>query len=492
MAKVIIWQDGNAHTLSFTPPLPVRQALEQCSLAVAHPCGGRGKCGKCAITLSGAVSPPTDSEKAAGTRLSCQAVLLGDAAVHLPDTQQLSQIEVSGVSGETALEPMAGRLGAAIDIGTTTVALKLVDLQTGSILANAGMLNPQTQIAADVMGRIGAALAGQGETLRLQILEAIRSLLTSACSRATRQTEDVDILVLTGNTTMLYLLTGRNPDCLAHAPFLADTLFGTETEILGRRAYLPPCMNAFVGADITCAVQASGMLRRETTALLCDIGTNGEIALWKDGVLYVTSTAAGPAFEGAGISCGCGSIPGAIDRVWVENDKLHVHTIGDAHAVGVCGSGLIDAVAAFLDLETVDETGATEEDELCLRDDVALQPRDIRAVQLAKAAIAAGIETLLETAGVEPEQIETFYIAGGFGSHLNVASAVRIGLIPEPLAQKVTVIGNASLSGAADLLRNRCLAPEAEQIAGAATHVNLGGNPLFNEHYMEQMLFPEL
>ena len=111
---------------------------------------------------------------------------------------------------------------------------------------------------------------------------------------------------------------------------------------------------------------------------------------------------------------------------------------------------------------------------------------------MAKAAIAAGIETLLETAGVEPEQIETFYIAGGFGSHLNVASAVRIGLLPEPLAQKVTVIGNASLSGAADLLRNRRLAPEAEQLAGAATHVNLGGNPLINEHYMEQMLFPEV
>lgn len=492
MAKVIIWQDGNAHPLFFTPPLPVRQALEQCGLSVAHPCGGRGKCGKCAVTLSGAVSSPTDLEKAAGARLSCQAVLLGDAEVHLPDTRQLSQIEVSGISGETVLEPMAGNLGAAIDIGTTTVALKLVDLQTGSILANAGMLNPQTRIAADVMGRIGAVLAGQGEALRLQILEAIRSLLTSACSQATRRTEDVDVLVLTGNTTMLYLLTGRNPDCLAHAPFLADTLFGTETEILSRRAYLPPCMNAFVGADITCAVQASGMLRREAPALLCDIGTNGEIALWKDGVLYVTSTAAGPAFEGAGISCGCGSISGAIDRVWVENGKLRVHTIGDAPAVGVCGSGLIDAVAAFLDLETVDETGATEEDELCLRDGVALQPRDIRAVQLAKAAIAAGMETLLETAGVEPEQIEAFYIAGGFGSHLNVASAVRIGLIPEPLAQKVTIIGNASLSGAADLLRNRWLAPEAEQIAGKATHVNLGGNPLFNEHYMEQMLFPEV
>ena len=157
---------------------------------------------------------------------------------------------------------------------------------------------------------------------------------------------------------------------------------------------------------------------------------DGRLALWKDGVLYVSSTAAGPAFEGAGISCGCGSIAGAVDRVWLEDGGIAAHTIGEGKAVGLCGSGLIDAIACFLENGMVDETGATDEDELPLRDGIALAPRDIRAVQLAKAAIAAGIETLMEAANVTADEIETLYIAGGFGSHLNVRSAARIGLIP--------------------------------------------------------------
>ena len=242
--------------------------------------------------------------------------------------------------------------------------------------------------------------------------------------------EALDALVLTGNTTMLYLLTGRNPEPLSHAPFVADCLFDMESRVLERNAYLPPCMNAFVGADISCAVLAAGQCDKDAVSLLVDIGTNGEIALWKDGTLYVASTAAGPAFEGAGISCGCASLRGAIDRVWLQDGQLRAHTIGEQRAVGICGSGLIDAVAMLLEKGEIDETGATESERLELRDGIALLPKDIRAVQLAKAAIAAGIETLMQSAGVGPEHIETLYIAGGFGSHLDVRSAAAIGLFP--------------------------------------------------------------
>ena len=250
-------------------------------------------------------------------------------------------------------------------------------------------------------------------------------------------------------------------------------------------------MNAFVGADITCALLESGQCgRSDEITLLCDIGTNGEIALWKKGELFVTSTAAGPAFEGAGISCGCSSIRGAIDRAWAEDGELRVHTIGEAGAVGVCGSGLIDAVAASLDLELIDETGAIDDDEIQLAPGVALQPKDVRAVQLAKAAIAAGIETLLETANVRPSEVSTLYIAGGFGNHLNVNSAARIGLIPEEMAGRVKAIGNASLAGASRLLLDQNAMRTAQEIAGKSKHVNLGGNPKFNEHYIDQMLFP--
>lgn len=485
----MVLRGGLQSQLHFEGEVLLGDVLAANGFDIARPCGGRGSCGKCAVILEGQVSPPNDAEKRAGTRLACQAKLLGDAKVILPEMHDFEQIEISGIEIEKGA-PMAGRLGAAVDIGTTTIALRLYDLHSGMCIGESGMGNPQVSIAADVMGRIGAALEDRLEEMQTQVLSAIRTLLQTVCHRSGRLPEDVDVLVMTGNTTMLYLLTGRNPEALSRAPFEADCLFDEQVDLLDKAVYLPPCMNAFVGADITCAVLAAGQCGKGTS-LLVDIGTNGELALWKDGVLYVSSTAAGPAFEGAGISCGCGSIAGAIDKVWLENGCIAAHTIGEGKAVGLCGSGLIDAIACFLENEMVDETGATDEEELPLRDGIALLPRDIRAVQLAKAAIAAGIETLMETANVTADEIETLYIAGGFGSHLNVQSAARIGLIPAELAGKVKILGNAALAGASMLLMDQNRLEEIRTIKERSKHVNLGGNPAFNEHYMDQMFFPE-
>ena len=289
---------------------------------------------------------------------------------------------------------------------------------------------------------------------------------------------------------MLYLLCGFDPTALSRAPFLADHLFDTEITLpfLDTPAYLPPCMNAFVGADITCAVLASGMCDSTQTTLLCDIGTNGEMALWKNGALYVTSTAAGPAFEGAGIVCGCGSVAGAIDRVWVENGEIRFHTMEDAPAAGICGSGVIDAVAAGLETEQIDESGAMDEP-MPFEKDIALYPQDVRAVQLAKAAIAAGIDTLLEISHTSPDEIKTFYIAGGFGSHLNMDSAAAIGLLPRELTDRTHILGNAALSGAAMTLTGNTVRTRLAQIAAAAEHINLGGDSRFSNHYINRMIF---
>ena len=353
------------------------------------------------------------------------------------------------------------------------------------------MANPQIAVAADVIGRIGAAMDGRLQDLQNMIQAAIETLLVQSAAQAGIAPETVKTLAVTGNTTMLYLLTGRNPEALSHSPFEADCLYDETVQLGSRSMYLPPCLHAFVGADITCAVLASGMTKSSETALLCDVGTNGEIALWKDGVLYVSSTAAGPAFEGAGITCGCGSIPGAIDRVAVKDGALEVSTIRNAPAVGLCGSGLVDAVAAMLELEWMDETGAMDDDEVNLAGDVTLLQADIRAVQLAKAAIAAGIECLLQTAGVAYEEVQQVYLAGGFGSHLNLQNAARIGLLPEPLIDRTKVIGNAALDGTVmTLLRGESIA-ELRRIAACSRHVDLGGNPVFNEQYVEQMFFPE-
>lgn len=489
MPVLTLVHNGTSRRIPFSGEQPLHRVLRSAGVMTDHPCGGKGRCGKCAVTLAGCISEPNEAELAAGTRLSCQAVLLGDATVWLPDTASLEQIELG--SSAAAVAPVAGRYGAAVDIGTTTIALSLCRLPDGAILASCGGENPQRTIAADVIGRMEAAMSGNLSGLQEMVLSAIQGLLTKACRSTKIPEEQVDALVITGNTTMLYLLTGRDPEPLSHAPFRADCLFGFETTVLGKSAYLSPCMDAFVGADITCAVLASGITERMDTALLCDIGTNGEIALWKDKKLSVTSTAAGPAFEGAGISCGCGSIRGAIDRVWLENGEVRCHTIGEIPPVGLCGSGLIDGICVFLKTGDIDETGAVEADALPLSGNIQLLPKDIRAVQLAKAAIAAGIQTVLETTGTAESEVAYFIICGGFGSHLNLESAAAIGLIPEALAGKAQVAGNAALSGALRLLLDVNSRKLAERIAAAAVQLNLGGNPKFNENYIEQMFFPE-
>lgn len=489
MPVLTICQGPQTTQVTFEPGTPVYQVLAQAGIHLAQPCGGRGVCGKCAVELSGGVSAPTPQEQRLGVRLGCQAVLEGDAQIILP-VEQPMDVEGGQTRRRRICMPLGSRCGAAVDIGTTTLAVQLYDLRSGECLAAQGMLNPQTSVAADVIGRIDAALKGRLQAQQGQIQSALRTMLQVCAARAEVAAEQIDGLVITGNTTMLHLLTGRSPEALSHAPFEAEHLFGEDAALLGKKAYLPPCLHAFVGADITCAVLASGMCDKGETALLCDVGTNGELALWKDGVLYVTSTAAGPAFEGAGISCGCSSVRGAIDRVWVEDGQVRVHTIGEEVPRGLCGSGLIDAIAALLEEEIIDETGAMEED-YPLTPGVVLTRGDVRAVQLSKAAIAAGIQCLLEAAECGMDEVARVYLAGGFGSHMNLESAAKIGLMPEELIDRVLVVGNAALDGAAALLTDGTLKDAAETIRRCARHVDLGGKPRFNELYMEAMFFGE-
>jgi len=491
MPELIIRRDGEETRVVFAGTPLLNEVLAREGLALAQPCGGRGRCGKCRTELSGAVSPPNEAEVRFGSRLACQAVLLGDCEATLPVSRQMEQIQMDGDLAGGVLRPMPGKYGAAVDLGTTTLALKLYRLSDGRLMGSAGKPNPQGQTAADVMGRIGAALAGGLPRLERQVQQAILGLLETACREAGVPVSDVESMVVAGNTTMLYLLTGTSPLSLSRAPFDAEDLFGRTVPLMGRQVYLPPCMDAFVGADITCAVLASGICQKEQTALLIDVGTNGEIALWKDGALLVSSTAAGPAFEGAGIHMGCGSVAGAVDSVWVTADgRLEAHTISGAPAVGVCGSGLIDAVACLLKTGQVDETGASARPKMTLSGSVHLVPQDIRSIQLAKAAIAAGIETLLKEAGIGADEVTELCLAGGFGSHLDVNSAADIGLIPRELTGRVRVLGNASLAGAAALLTDTAQVSEVNRIASLSRHVALGGNPRFNEAYMEHMLFP--
>lgn len=467
------------------------------------PCGGRGTCGKCRVKAEGGLSPVsvqeraclTEEELAAGVRLACCCRVLGDCRVWRSE-EGSGVIRLSGEEAGFEQAPMFAHYGAAVDLGTTTIAARLYG--RNGLLAEAGDYNPQRAYGADVISRVGASCAGKGEELAGCVRRKISGLLAEMASQAGIDAAELDAVVLTGNTAMLYLLTGRPPQCLAAAPFEADCLFGkfVKGAELGlpcpsASVYLPSCMSAFVGADIACAVLASGMTRRRESALLADIGTNGEIVLWHNGKTACCSTAAGPAFEGAGLSMGMSGKPGAIDHVKVKDGKLLAHVIGETAPVGICGSGVIDAVACLLKTGTLDETGFLEDSPATIVGAVGVTGEDIRMIQLAKSAVCSGIESLLHHAGLSCGVMPELLVAGGFGSYLDVGSAAAIGLIPAALAGNTRPIGNAALSGASMLLQSRPLVEELEGIARNSTTLDLSTDSFFLEAYVENMLFPE-
>ncbi|MCI9335954.1 MAG: DUF4445 domain-containing protein [Lachnospiraceae bacterium] len=469
---------------------------------LAMPCGGHGRCGKCRVKAEGILGPLSEAERrllspeevAAGVRLACCATVEGDCSAELtgPDA---GQIRIAGDMPDIVLKPTFQNYGFVLDIGTTTLAAGLYDTG-GNLLAKGSGLNPQSGWGADVISRIEADLRGDGPQLTRAIRRAVDGLIRELSARAKIAPGEIDGLAVTGNTVMLHLLTGTSTEPLSHAPFAAERLFGetVPAESLGlslvspqTAVYLAPCAAAFVGADLITALLAGGLCETAETQLLADIGTNGEMALWHEGELYCCSTAAGPAFEGAGISMGMGGSRGAVDRVTVQDGKLAAHVIGGGAPAGICGSGVVDTVACLLETGRMDETGYLEEETAVICGPVTFTQNDVRMVQLAKSAIHAGIRTLLHTAG--PKHIQGLLIAGGFGSYLNVENAAKIGLFPEEMLPCIRVIGNAALSGAALLLLNTDYRSVCERYAGCAKIVELSSNPFFADEYMERMLF---
>ncbi len=468
------------------------------------PCGGHGRCGKCRVRAHGALSPLSDAEKrllspediARGIRLACCTAVEGDCSVEL-EQRGSGQIRTAGDMPDIRLKPSFQAYGFVLDIGTTTLAARLYDAG-GRVLAEGSGLNPQAVWGADVISRIEADLRGEGHKLAQAIRGAVDGLVRELSGKAGIAPEDIDGMAVTGNTVMLHLLTGTSTEPLSHAPFAAGRLFGETVTAKGlglaalcpeTNVYLAPCAAAFVGADLITAVLAGALCDTPGTRLLADIGTNGEMALWHEGALYCCSTAAGPAFEGAGISMGMGGSAGAVDRVAVKNGKLSAHVIGEGTALGICGSGVVDAVACLLETGRMDDTGYLEEESAVVCEQVVFTQNDVRMVQLAKSAIHAGIRTLLHTAGLDCARVEALLIAGGFGSYLDVGNAAKIGLFPEELLPCIRVVGNAALSGASMLLLNTDYRFVCESYAKGAKLVELSSNSYFADEYMERMLF---
>lgn len=472
--------------------------------SIETPCGGHARCGKCRVIARGGLSAPSDAERrllsedelARGIRLACLTYIEGDCEV---ETERVGDgvILSDGASAAITLSPIFENYGVAIDIGTTTLAAKLFD-RAGICRAEAVRLNPQSRFGADVISRIEAALGGAAHEIALCIRAALDEMIVELACEAKLSPDLIDRAVITGNTVMLHLLTETSVEPLSHAPFALERGFGETFDAaeLGlsslspdSRVYLPPCIASFVGADTTCALLASGICRTREPRLLIDIGTNGEMALLREGALTVCSTAAGPAFEGVGISMGMRGARGAIDRVTLVNGAPHAHVIGECAPSGICGSGLVDAIACLLDTEDIDETGFIEDEEISLAGNVVITQQDVRAVQLAKSAICAGIKSLLASSALSPSELAGVTLAGGFGSYLNLKNAERIGLLPDGIADKTTVAGNAALAGAIMLLLDSSCTPECEAIAKGADQLELATNPVFVEEYMQGMLF---
>jgi len=384
----------------------------------------------------------------------------------------------------------------ALDVGTTTLAAYLLDGRTGALLTSASSLNPQGQYGADVISRIQHALEHGGDALRDCVREALASLVCRMSEQAGISPHEITAAAVAGNTAMHHLLLGIDPKTLVTPPYMPEVYEALELDpegllpISGKVRMLPN-IAGFVGGDTVACMTAVRFDELEELSLLIDIGTNGEMVLGNRERRIACSTAAGPAFEGAKISCGMRGSEGAVDHAALENGKITCHVIGGGEAVGLCGSGLLDLVAVLLEIGTIDGSGLLEDGAYRLSGRVALTQKDVREVQLAKAAIRAGIELLAWKLGRAVEDIRTVYLAGAFGNYLNPASACRIGMLPPCLEDRVVPIGNAAGEGAKLCALSREAYAYSQALAKGTEFLELASLPQFQDCYVDALLFSE-
>lgn len=470
---------------------------------VEFPCGGNGRCRGCKIRIvegDAAVNEAqrehlTATELAAGWRLACQCRAEQDMAI------ELRQWDATILTNEAefGFVPREG-LGIAVDIGTTTLVAQLLDLQNGHVLGVKTSLNPQARHGGDVMSRVQFAVADGGlAVLRDLIRHEVGRLIRYLFDASGASPERLMRVVLVGNTVMHHLFCGIDLEPLSHYPFepVADGLQTLRPSELGWdirgdvEVQFLPCLGSFVGSDVLAGILATSIHTADRLTMLVDLGTNGEIVLADRTRLMCASTAAGPAFEGARISSGMRAATGAVWKVSANDGHPRCEVLGNDAPRGICGSGLVDAVAVGLDLAAIRPTGRLREgDRWRLCGDVSLTQTDIRQLQLAKGAIAAGIRLLLQRWGASFDDVTRLYLAGAFGNYVNRSSAQRIGLLQMPL-DKVAPAGNTALLGAKiALFSERSEDNRFAALRSRTEHVGLNEDPQFQDVYVEEMVFP--
>jgi uncharacterized 2Fe-2S/4Fe-4S cluster protein (DUF4445 family) len=472
---------------------------------IEFPCGGRGKCGGCKVKLLAGELPAipgkdyklTDADIAGGWRLCCKHRATSDLTLEVKQWESVILVD----NTPFAFTPRTGH-GIAIDIGTTTLAAQLLDLRTGHVLCVRTAKNPQGKHGADIMSRISYAVQDRGQTqltqlIRQQLLAMIEQLIHDGDRAGVPLTR----IVLVGNTPMQHLFCGVDVEPLAHVPFepRENRLWRYSAADLGW--HLPdnpdvvmlPNLGSFVGSDILAGVLATRIHETDPLTVFVDLGTNGEMVVGNRHRLLCASTAAGPAFEAARIAMGMQATTGAISEVSVEGGQIRCHVLGGGEARGICGSGLVDAAAAALDLGVVQPSGRFRDGmtELGLQDRVKLTQGDLRELQLAKGAVAAGIRILLKQLGHTADDVEQVYVAGAFGNYVRLSSARRIGLLQFPLP-KIKAVGNTALLGAKlALFYDDAHLADLMALTHRIGHVALHADAEFQDIYVDEMFYPE-
>ena len=488
MSTVIVKYGENITELQGIDGVNILDFLRENRMAPPSPCGGGGRCGKCTVLL-------TDSD-GSRTVKACSTYLAGDCAIEVSPTEggitwNSDRTNLTGFSSERE------GLGAAVDIGTTTVAVRLFDLKTGESLGIHSEWNAQRASGADVISRIQFSTEKEGGLafLKNSIRSQIVSMTESLCRDAGRDISEVREYSACGNTVMEHLFAGISPESIGVAPYKPASLFDENkpSELNGAECYIAPCVAGYVGGDITCGLLSSGLYEKGGKNLFVDVGTNGEMAIGGRDGFVSCAVASGPAFEGAGIACGMPALPGAIDKAWIENGKLTFSVIGGGEAKGICGSGLLDIVACLLKLEIINGSGKllSKDARFNITQDgsVYLSAGDVRQLQLAKAALAAGIKLLLKEEGIEVCNIDGMYLAGGFGNRLNPLSAAAIGMFPPELADKTHTLGNTALSGAAMSLLNPGMKDRLLEIKKRCRYIELSTSSSFSDCFMDELMF---
>ena len=529
MYKIVVLHEDKRFELEAQKGDNLHKLIANANIPIDSSCGGHGTCGKCKIQLiEGTLKPPVKHEVELlgddikeGIRLACLQKIRGDLAVRTLTAKGAAKI-LSGGTDEKEVDGESG-YGLAVDIGTTTVAAFMMDLKTGKLIATRAALNAQRPYGGDVVARCGYTMDNPDglDLLGDLIREQIAQMTYSICDATGINRDAILRAALVGNPTMMHLVAKLPVRSIAIAPYHPQytdgfSRLGSEVGIGiapdGIVSFMP-VVSGYVGADTIAAVMAAHMDESEELSLLIDIGTNGEIVLGNKYRLITCAAAAGPAFEGGKITCGIGGIAGAIDNVKDDGGPT-ITTIADEPAKGICGSGLIDAIALLRNKGCIDETGVLSEDECdnaryCERfddngnfmlayekndaeTDVYLTQKDVREVQLAKSAIAAGINILIQRIGAQTDDIKKVYLAGGFGNYIDYDSACTIGLLPPSLRSKIKGIGNAAGTGARMSVCSHKQRERANILCHKLEYIELAEAKEFSDEFMENMMFPEI